>query len=163
MKNVLLFCFAMLVANLSSALDLYSCGDDILNEQQAKEKSCSFLVSNAETSANWIFLAASSKMHCYKHEATRRGAKGVRIIWALCIFDKPQRRSSGAEYLSTKSLYHFDCRNKQMATQRIVFYSGRLGNGESINRDIEIDIKELKFEDAIPGSVGEDILSGGCK
>lgn len=67
---------------------------------------------------------------------------------------------SPVKYLSSKSQYEYDCKEKRSRMLSLTWYSKNLGKGEVVNFQSDSDSKWGMF--VVPGSVGESLWKVAC-
>ena len=67
------------------------------------------------------------------------------------------------DYLSTLSLYHFDCINKESAWSQMLFYEGARSTGENVQTlNYQKDVIPKLMTTVAPGTFGEMMLDAVC-
>ena len=99
--------------------------------------------------AEWVNVSSSENDDTYFDFSTKRNVGNITRIWQLRDFKTPQ--SIGEKtYLSSKSLYEYDCLSIRHRVQTIVVYSQNMGRGDNVASESG----NSPWSDIVPDTVG---------
>ena len=109
--------------------------------------------------AEWVEVGKSDMVTAYV-SSTSIKKKGSKVkMWHMQDYLNENYTSDGQAYLSTKQQSEFDCSAEKVKRISFVWYSGKMGEGNSII----IDNEQGKWVPVVPGSQGEVLLNIACR
>jgi hypothetical protein len=119
------------------------------------------IVSNSAV-AKWVPLGhtvvAGVDATQYADPATQRRRGNMVKVWTLSDFEKAVGTADSL-YMSIAMLEEFDCKEEQMRTLNMVFYSGHMGEGNVIKSWTP---NAPEWMQTPPGSWGDGLLKTVC-
>lgn len=88
-------------------------------------------VVNSSAMAEWVKIGADENATAYADFSTINRIGNRVKMWNMYDHNTT-KEFSGKKYISVKEQTEFDCKEKQLRTTYISFYSGNMGGGKSI-------------------------------
>lgn len=121
------------------------------------------VVSNSAV-AEWVKVGESEFATIYTDSSTIRKNANMTKMWVLMDNKEAQKINDNdtATYLSSKSLYEYDCKKRQYRTFSVTNFAGKMGAG-NITADIVNTAEGLRVRKEIqPDSINESIWKYAC-
>ena len=114
-----------------------------------------------QASAKWEFINIGNGMVKYVDKSTIWNQGAYVAMWEMTDYTNKQLTDDGINFLSNKSLYLYNCRERTMGVKSIVYYGKNTGDGNPVY-SFSIQPRDVVFVDVIPGSIGETFLVIAC-
>ena len=116
-------------------------------------------VLSSNAAAAWIQVSGNDVVIIYADRATIRKSGNSVKMWVMDDFKDSRVSSTGKQYLSSKSLNEYDCKNEQRRTLFFTWHSGQMGNGNIVYSD---DGVASNWRPVAPGSAGATLWGIAC-
>ncbi|WP_185920831.1 surface-adhesin E family protein [Burkholderia cenocepacia] len=111
----------------------------------------------------WVRLDNGPSDIAYYMDAKTVKVEGdYRKAWFMVSFKRPQKGVQWTQFKPFKSMVaeqYIQCSKHQLAPLRVVYYEGEQASGDSLGTQ---RYPTQEFEDAIPGSAGEVMITAPC-
>lgn len=107
--------------------------------------------------AEWTIVDGNNDSIIYADFVTIRKLSNVVKMWAM-VGHKTVQRSAGANYLSSKVQYEFDCNEDQMREIYSSLFDGNMGSGKVVYSYSDPD----KWKPVMPDTVGQSLWKKVC-
>jgi hypothetical protein len=121
-------------------------------------------LSNLAFGSNWVLveMSADKDFHSIDQESIASSGK-YKKAWFRTDYGSMQTlKYQPKNYLSSKSLWYFNCQERTMAATQQLFYSGQAGNGELVD-SYTYPIQSMQFSEVAPDTIGESMLNAVCR
>ena len=117
---------------------------------------------SGNTIAEWVLIEDNGNQKAYADPTTLHKIErdDRAIIWSMIDLNKATKLSDGKPFLSWKTQYEFDCKEKQSRILAASMHSGKMGSGEITN---SLDFESPQWEKVTPESKGEVLLKIACE
>ncbi len=110
--------------------------------------------------AEWVEIGVDTKKYIdYVDPETIRKSGNKVKMWEMTDF-KTVQELDGKQFMSTKVLKEYDCKEGQSRQLYLSVYSENMGRGNTI---ISGDRSEDKWKPTTPGTVGEGLWQFACR
>ena len=110
--------------------------------------------------AEWVLIEGNEEQNAYANPATYEKIGDKVTMWSMIDLRKAARLSDGKLFLSWKSQYDFDCKERKSRLLVASMHAGNMGNGEVTNR---LDFESPEWEAVLSASKGEALWKFACK
>lgn len=114
-----------------------------------------------DRSSRWTRVSHSTTFAVFLDKESIVTTPKLRKAWLLTTYDPDTAATQG--YQSAKSLWLYRCQERQSAIIQDILYRDKFGSGDVVRIGAQIGQDQARFEDVVPGSVGESQLNAVCK
>lgn len=112
--------------------------------------------------SNWQFVTASDNQEIYVDLDSIATVGKYKRAWSIFNYSvSAQAPGTHFDFISDRSLFFFDCAKKRYGRTTQILYSKPNGTGESL-LTYSGTISEIKFEKAVPDTIGEIFFDYVC-
>ncbi len=116
-------------------------------------------VVSSSAAADWVQITGDdTSFTAYADPASIHRA-GNRVKMRSLLDFKTADKLGSTPYMSQIEQQEYDCKKEQMRTLALNFYSGNMGEGETVYSDTDPD----KWRRIIPDSIDEDLWETACR
>lgn len=120
---------------------------------------CLLLQAGNSSASNWINVGESEQAVLYIDVDSLKKLKNGNVqVWTMFDTYKPIKTNGGNFYSSIKTLNTYNCKENTKSAGMEILYSGKMGNGETVQKYNSID----PFEPIVPDSLGEKAHKKVC-
>lgn len=147
--------------------EIYRCGNEYVNNAAlARAHSCVRVSERAEDYLNeqngYREIGQSTRLRVFLNTKTVTSAGKYVKAWSNWSYKSEQKLRSGGEYQSSQNLSYYDCGNRTSAMRQTSYHRGVTTRGEVVST-LSTPEKEMEYEDAVPNSIGEELLTVVCR
>jgi len=110
--------------------------------------------------AEWFLIDGNESQKAYADPSTIIKTGNMIKMWSMIDLKETATLSDGKPFLSWKSQYEFDCKEKQSRILAASMHSKNMGEGEVTNN---LDFESPQWEAVPPDSEGEILRKFACR
>ena len=120
------------------------------------------LVASNSANAEWVKIRSEGNNTTYVDPATISKTDNIVQMWGVVDLKESKKEEEGKSFLSAKGLQEYDCKETQIRSISLTFYSGNMGGGDVIHSYTDAVKWKWKWNPVTPGSASEAMWKVAC-
>lgn len=119
------------------------------------------ILASSASASDWNLVYSDQDQSIFVDKSSISMKGKYRKAWSQWIYVKPKKDIYGSDYAASRNLEYYDCTEKTSSTLQYVTY--KTGDISEVVRPYSYDLKNVRFDDIIPDTIGELLFKYVCE